>query len=158
MHKETPNTTFLPVALNITGKRIVIIGGGKVGLHKATILSRFTQEATVVSPEFREGFRELPFTLVRKAYEEEDLRGAFLVYICTENEELNARIKRDAEAQGVLASVCDNPPLCDFISPAIFRAGHISIAVSTNAREVRRAIRIRDRIKELSQRDSTLLE
>lgn len=156
MHKLT-DSTFLPVAIRITGRKIVIVGGGRVGLHKATILSRFTDEATVVSPEFREEFEQLPFRLVRKAYETSDLAGAFLVYICTENEELNRRIKSDAEAVGVLASVCDNPSLCDFISPAIFRNGDISIAVTSNARDVRRSIRIRDRISAQAGNDEEFL-
>lgn len=156
MHIESGNT-FLPISLNITGKKIVIIGGGKVGLHKATILHRFTDEATIISPIFREGFKELPFTLIQKTYDKEDIRDAFLAYICTENEELNTRIKQDAETLGVLASVCDNPPLCDFISPAIYQEENVSIAVSSNAQDVRRSIRIRDRIKNLAQKDKELL-
>jgi siroheme synthase (precorrin-2 oxidase/ferrochelatase) len=133
---------FLPININISGKRILIIGGGRVGLHKATILSRFTQEATIISPTFHEGFRQSPFTLVRKKYEPTDLEGAFMVYICTENEELNRRIKQDAELRHVLASVCDNPTLCDFTSPAIFRKGELTVAVASNAKDVRRSMRI----------------
>jgi siroheme synthase-like protein len=157
MHTETDHT-FLPVALNITGKRILLIGGGRVGLHKATILSRYTREATVISPTFREEFQALPFTLVRKPYAPSDLRGAFLVYVCTEDEALNRQVKADAEAMGILVSVCDNPPLCDFISPAIYRDGPISIAVTSNAREVRRSIRIRDRIKAWIEAHREMLE
>lgn len=152
-----PNNCFLPVSIRITGKKIVIIGGGNVALHKALLLSRFTKEATVVSPQFREGFQELPFTLVRKRYQSTDLLGAFLVYVCTENELLNRQIKADATTLGVLASVCDNPPLCDFTSPAIYQAGEISIAVSSNASDVRRSIRIRDRIQEWMEREQQFL-
>lgn len=145
---------FLPININISGKRILIIGGGRVGLHKATILSRFTQEATIISPTFHEEFRQSPFTLVRKKYEPTDLEGAFMVYICTENEELNRRIKQDAEQRHVLASVCDNPTLYDFTSPAIFRKGELTVAVASNAKDVRRSMRIRDAISD----NFTLLE
>ena len=68
-----------------------------MGLHKAQILARFTDTVTIISPEFREGFDRLPFTLVRKEYEAGDLDGAFMVYICTENADLNRRIKHDAQ-------------------------------------------------------------
>lgn len=156
MNPMGEHDTFLPVALNITGRRIVIIGGGRVGLHKATLLSRFTQEATVVSPLFREGFERLPFTLVRKPYSPGDLRGAFLVYICTEDEALNQRVCADARRMGVLASVCDNPSLCDFISPAIFRQGDMHVAVTSNGRDVRRSIAVRDRIAQLASEDAAL--
>ena len=139
---------FLPININIEGKRILIIGGGRVGLHKAQILSRFTDSATVISPEFREGFDKLPFKLVKKHYESADLDGAFLIYICTEDAALNRQIKHDAETRGVLASVCDSPSLCDFTSPAIFRRGNLTVAVASDAKDVRRSMRIRDAIRE----------
>lgn len=139
---------FLPININIEGKKILIIGGGRVGLHKATILHRFTDEATVISPDFKEGFEELPFTLIKKEYEATDIDGAHLIYICTENHDLNARIKKDAEERGILASVCDNPALCDFTSPAIFKDGDLMVAVSSNAKDVHRSMSIRDAIRD----------
>lgn len=138
---------FLPISINIENKKILIIGGGKVGFHKATILNRFTNEATIISPTFHEGFDKLPFQLIQKAYEPDDLAGVFMVYVCTENEILNQEIKQEAEKRGVLASVCDNPPLCDFISPAIYKDDNLTIAVASNARQVKRSIRVRDEIK-----------
>lgn len=134
--------------MNIEGKRILIIGGGRVGLHKAKILHRFTDEATVISASFLDGFSELPFTQIRKEYEPSDLEGAFLVYVCTEKSELNSRIKRDAETRRILCSVCDSPALCDFTSPAIFKDGDIMVAVSSNAKDVHKSMSIRDSIKE----------
>ncbi len=148
MGKEA--VTFLPISVNITGKKIVIVGGGKVGYHKAVILRRFTEQATVVSPVFHEGFDELPFRKVKKQYEKKDLEAAFLVYVCTEDPAVNAQVKKDAVELGILTSVCDDPLLCDFVSPAIYKEGHFTIAVSSNAQDVRQSIRIRNRIKELA--------
>lgn len=149
---------FLPIAINITGKKILIVGGGTVGYHKAAVLNRFTGEATVISPRFHEGFRTLPFTLIKKEYAKEDLEGISLVYICTENEQLNRQIKRDAAERGVLACVCDNPLLCDFTSPAIFKQGDICIAVSSGARDVRRSIAVRNRIAALVENGELKIE
>lgn len=138
---------FLPININIEGQRIVIVGGGRVGLHKAQILSRFTSDAKVISPTFREGFHQLPFTMIKKHYERADLHGALLVYACTEIAELNAQIRRDAHAEGALCSVCDNPGHCDFTSPAILQADGMLVAVSSNARDVRRTVALRDAIE-----------
>jgi siroheme synthase-like protein len=142
---------FLPISINITNKKIVIIGGGKVAFHKASILSRFTREATVIAPEFHAGFETLPFSLIKKEYEAADLTGAFLVYVCTGNETLNIAIKNECEKRGILTSVCDNPALCDFISPAIHQEGNITIAVSSNAQNVRQSIDIRNQIRDLAE-------
>ncbi len=117
-------------------------------MHKATILRRFTDRAIVVSPNFREGFAELGFTLIAKRYDPHDIDGAFLVYVCTEDHDLNRRVKADAERRGILCSVCDNPALCDFISPAIYQHDGMMVAVTSNARDVKRSIRVRDEIKE----------
>ena len=144
-----PKMNFLPISVNISGKRLLIIGGGNVAFHKASILSRFTDEATVVSPAFHDGFASLPFARIKKEYEKTDLHGAFLVYICTGDHELNAQIKADAENMGILASLCDDPASCDFISPAIHKTGDITVAVSSNGRDVRRSIAIRNRITEI---------
>ncbi|MDR0866546.1 MAG: bifunctional precorrin-2 dehydrogenase/sirohydrochlorin ferrochelatase [Candidatus Symbiothrix sp.] len=141
---------FLPISINITNKKIVIIGGGKVAFHKATILNRFTSEATIVAPEFYPGFEKLPFQLLPKEYEAGDLNGAFLVYICTGNEVLNAEIKTECSVRGILASVCDNPLLCDFISPAIHKEENMTIAVSSNAQNVRQAIDVRNQLQALA--------
>lgn len=139
---------FLPININIEGRRILIIGGGRVGLHKAQILSRFTSHATVISPHFREGFDELPFTLLRKSYEPSDLDGAHLIYICTEDSDLNRSILHDAHERHILASVCDSPELCDFTSPAIFRRDNLTVAVASDAKDVHQSMSIRDAIRD----------
>jgi siroheme synthase-like protein len=140
---------FLPVSLNITGKKIVLIGGGSVAFHKASTLRRFTDAVKVVAPEFHSGFASLPVELAQKAYEPDDLAGAFLAYICTENEALNEAVKNDCAARGILASVCDNPSRCDFISPAIHKDENVTIAVSSSAQSVRQSINIRNQIRAL---------
>ncbi|MDR2118009.1 MAG: bifunctional precorrin-2 dehydrogenase/sirohydrochlorin ferrochelatase [Tannerellaceae bacterium] len=140
---------FLPVSINIRRKKILIIGGGKVAFHKATVLSRFSCKAKVIAPRFYPGFEDLPFELIPREYTAGDLDGAFLVYICTGDEALNASVKASCEERGILASVCDNPLLCDFISPAIHQEGYLTVAVSSDARNVRRSIDIRNRIRTL---------
>ena len=126
-----------------------MIGGGRVATHKGTILARFVQNITVVAPHFTDEISQLPFSFITKKYDRGDLKGAFMVYICTENHELNQTIKNDAEDLGILASVCDNPLLCDFVSPAIHKEGNITISVGSNAQNVHQAIDIRNQISEL---------
>ncbi len=140
---------FLPISINISNRRILIVGGGKVAAHKAAILYRFTDCATVLAPQIDEKFGELPFLIKKKHYEPRDLDEFQLVYICTDNHELNKQIKEDAEDRGIIASVCDAPALCDFVSPAIYLHHHITIAVGSDAKEVKRSIAIRNRIQEL---------
>lgn len=140
---------FLPISINVTGKKILMIGGGKIATHKATIMKRFVDNVTVIAPEISAEIEALGYTLIRKEYEPSDLEGYFLVYVVTANEALNQQIKADAEVRGILASVCDAPLLCDFVSPAIHKEGHITVSVASNAQNVYQSVDIRNQIKEL---------
>ncbi len=149
MNREDLN--FLPISINVTNKKILLIGGGKVATHKAQIINRFIQDVTVVSPDFTEEIRQLPFTFIHKEYEPDDLNGAFLVYVCTGNHQLNEQIKKDAALRGILTSVCDAPLLCDFVSPAIHKEGNLTIAVSSNAQDVYQSVFVRNNLTNLIQ-------
>jgi siroheme synthase-like protein len=143
------NMTFLPISINVTNKKILLVGGGKVATHKGQIMARLVQNVTVISPEFTDEIRQLPFEFVQKEYEKTDLVGYFLVYVCTGNHELNAQIRADAEEQGILTSVCDAPLLCDFVSPAIHKHGHVTISVASNAQNVYQSVAVRNQITQL---------
>ena len=140
---------YLPITINIVSANILIVGGGKVATHKAQILARFTDHATVIAPEITEELKALPFHVIEKAFEPSDLNGIQILFVCTGDHELNHEIKRLAAQRHILTSVCDDPAQCDFISPAIHRDGNLTIAVGSDSRDVKRSIRVRNRIKEL---------
>lgn len=140
---------YLPITINIASANILIVGGGKVATHKAQILARFTDRATVVAPEITDELKALPFHVIEKEFEASDLDDVQLLFVCTGNHELNHEIKRLAAQRHILTSVCDDPAQCDFISPAIHREGNLTIAVGSDSRDVKRSIRVRNRIKEM---------
>lgn len=149
---------FLPIAINIKNTNILIVGGGKVATHKAQILARFTDRATVIAPDITEELKSLPFRIVQKTFEPSDLDCVDLLFVCTGNHQLNHEIKRMAAQRHILTSVCDDPAQCDFISPAIHREGHLTIAVGSDSRDVKRSIRVRNRIKELIADDTLQID
>lgn len=149
---------FLPIAINIKNTNILIVGGGKVATHKAQILARFTDRATVIAPDITEELKSLPFRIVQKTFEPSDLDCVDLLFVCTGNHQLNHEIKRLAAQRHILTSVCDDPAQCDFISPAIHREGHLTIAVGSDSRDVKRSIRVRNRIKELIADDTLQID
>lgn len=84
---------FLPVSVRINGRKILIVGGGKVATHKAQILHRFTDTATVIAPEVSDELKQLPFTVIERPFEEQDLEGVQLLFVCTGDTALNHHIK-----------------------------------------------------------------
>ena len=141
---------FLPINIRISDAKILIVGGGKVATHKATILSRFTNRAKVIAPEVNDKIKALPFKLEERHFVETDLDGVSLLFVCTDNHQLNHHIHQLARQRGILTSVCDSPSECDFTSPAIYRDGDLTISVASDAKDVKRSIAIRDRIAALA--------
>ena len=138
---------FLPISINITDKKILIIGGGRIGLHKLLLLKRFTSNITVLAKEVTEEIRSEGVKIIENEYDKSYLDGFFLIYACVNDKNFNKKIKNDAKSKGILVNVADNPILCDFISPAIYKFDYMTISVSSGAKNVNKSVQIRDEIK-----------
>ncbi|MBE6312377.1 MAG: bifunctional precorrin-2 dehydrogenase/sirohydrochlorin ferrochelatase [Bacteroidales bacterium] len=149
---------FLPIGIRISNARILIVGGGRVATHKALILNRFTNRVTVVAPDISADIRNLPFQCIERCFQPSDLEGVTLLYICTNNRQLNRSIREAAEREGVLVNVCDSPSECDFVSPAVFGSGSLTISVASDAKDVKRSIRVRNNIKEAIENGSLRID
>jgi precorrin-2 dehydrogenase / sirohydrochlorin ferrochelatase len=147
---------FLPITINITDKKILLVGGGRIANHKIGFLEQFTSNIEVVGKEVIDDIKKRGLVYKEKSYEKADLNGAFLVYACTNIIELNQQVKNDAESLGILCNVVDNPKLCDFVSPAIYKKGIYTVAVGSNAQNVYKAIEIRNKIKTVLENDKSI--
>jgi len=140
--------TYLPISIDISESKILIIGGGQSALNKIRILQRFSAQLEVVAENIIDEVTATGVVCFRKKYEKNDLKGYLMLYSCTNNEELDRQIAEDGHEAGVLVNIHDNPDLCQFVSPAIYQDGNITVAVGSNAENVQEAIRIRNQIQE----------
>jgi precorrin-2 dehydrogenase / sirohydrochlorin ferrochelatase len=147
--------TFLPITLNITDKDILLVGGGYVAFQKIRLLLPFTRQITVVGLEVADNIKEFGVRTIEKAYECSDLDGFFLVYAATNLIELNKKVHADAKAKNILVNVVDNVPYCDFVSPAIYKNGPMTVSVGSNATDVMASVRLRDKIKNFLEHDQS---
>jgi precorrin-2 dehydrogenase/sirohydrochlorin ferrochelatase len=138
---------FLPILIDISDQKILIIGGGQSALKKIRILQRFGATIQVVAENIISEVVECGVTCRRKSYEKADLDGCLMLYSCTNNEVLDRQIAKDGREAGVLVNVHDNPGLCQFVSPAIYQDGNITVAVGSNAENVQESIRLRNLIQ-----------
>jgi siroheme synthase-like protein len=113
-----------------------VIGGGRVAERKAKILLRFDALVRLISPKVTQTLIRLAekgkIEIIKRKYEEGDLKGAVLVFAATNKEEINRRIRKEAEKRHIPVNVVDNPDLCDFVVPSIVKKGPIVIAISTS--------------------------
>ena len=139
---------FLPISIDISGQKILIIGGGQNALKKILILQRFGAHIEVIAENIIDEVYATDTICFQKSYEKNDLKGYLMLYSCTNNENLDLQIAQDGREAGVLVNIHDNPALCQFVSPAIYQDGNISVAVSSNSENVYESIRLRNQIQE----------
>lgn len=139
-------TRYYIACLDLTGRDVLVVGGGRIALEKAEGLLDCGAVVTVVAPQIVPELAALDVGLVRRRYLGEDLEGRFLVVAATSTTSVNRRVFRDAEARSLLCNVVDVPELCSFILPAIHREGPIAVAVSTGGASPALAQRLRDEI------------
>jgi siroheme synthase-like protein len=132
--------------LDLTGRSVLVVGGGPVALEKVEGLLAAGADVTVVAPRNVPGIGDLDLTLIRRRYQASDLEGKFVVVAATSTTSVNRRVFRDAEARALLCNVVDVPELCSFILPAVHRHEPIAIAVSTGGASPALAQRLRDEI------------
>lgn len=125
--------SLLPVALNVAGKRCLVVGGGGVAERKVRALLECGALVVVLSPLLNEGFTSL---LAQIEWREEDyapdaLHEYSLVFACTNKREINAQIASDARASNVWCNIADDPESSDFHTAATLRRGEITIGITT---------------------------
>ena len=129
---ETP---LYIACLRLSGRRCLVVGGGEVGLEKVEGLLACDAAVTLVAPEATAELRELAaegsIAWEQRPYLDADLEGKFLAIAATDDTDVNISVYDEAERRAMLVNVVDVPPLCNFILPAIVRAGPLAIAIST---------------------------
>ncbi|WP_292377823.1 precorrin-2 dehydrogenase/sirohydrochlorin ferrochelatase family protein [Methanosarcina sp. UBA289] len=134
---ETNN--ILPLMLDLSGRKIVIFGGGSVGERKAELFSGCA-DTLVASLEFSQRLQELEASgqvrLVRLDLLEasdselrELISGAFIVIPATSNFELNQKITAIARESDILINQVD--ALGSVVIPSVIKRGDLVIGIST---------------------------
>jgi precorrin-2 dehydrogenase / sirohydrochlorin ferrochelatase len=131
------DTPFYIACLRLSGRRCVVVGGGAVGLEKVEGLLACDGEVTLIAPDAVDALRAYASEgsirwEAREYAGAADLEGAFMVIAATDDTDVNIAVFTDAERRAMLVNVVDVPPLCNFILPAIVRAGPLAIAISTS--------------------------
>jgi precorrin-2 dehydrogenase / sirohydrochlorin ferrochelatase len=139
-----------PVALELSGRRCVVTGGGTEAERKARALIEAEADVTVIAADITDGLGDLvrrgESTHVARAYRRGDLAGAFLVIAADADRAVRAAVFAEAEAERVLCNAVDDVEHCHFAVPSIVRRGELLIGISTGGRAPALAKRLRRRL------------
>lgn len=134
---------YYPIFLDVCGRRVVVIGGGKVAERKVRKLLRAGARVRVISPELTPGLERLAaasrIRVSRRQYRSGELgrkranrRSPLLVFAATDDPAVQRAVRHDATAAGALVNLADRAEGSDFIVPASLTRGDLHIAISTS--------------------------
>ena len=139
-----------PVALELSGRRCVVSGGGRDAERKAQGLLEADADVVVIAPRVSDGLADLvrrsELTHIPRRYRRGDLAGAFLVIAADSDRAARAAVFAEAEAEKVLCNAVDDVEHCHFAVPSIVRRGELLLAISTGGRAPALAKRLRRRL------------
>ena len=170
-------SNLFSIEVNLEGRNVLVVGGGRIALRKVKTLIPTGARITVVAPQFDPEFENLrrkneasplqtkdessfqgidssivyslsSIVLKSRPYEPLDLRGIFMVFICTDQPAVNAQVSNDARARRILVNnACDYLD-GDFIVPARMDFGeNIAVTVSTQGRAPSLAKKLKQKIQ-----------
>ncbi|WP_353096530.1 bifunctional precorrin-2 dehydrogenase/sirohydrochlorin ferrochelatase [Tissierella praeacuta] len=128
---------FYPIMVDISNKRIIVIGGGEVAHRKAKKFLEFGGKVIVLSPYNIHKFKELEerykenLDFIYAEYNEKYIENAFLVIGATSSKEVNKQISKDCNKLNVLVNIVDSKEDSDFITPSIINNDTLTISIST---------------------------
>lgn len=144
---------LFPLFADLSGRRVLIVGGGTVAERKAALLLGAGAQVDVVAAELTSLFgRWIEAGKVQRradAFGEEQLDACWLAVAATNDRALNARVAAAATARRIFVNVVDDPPLCTFQVPSIVDRSPLMIAVSTGGAAPMLARLARERIETL---------
>ena len=148
---------FLPLGIDLHGRRCVVLGGGAVGTRKALTLLHAGAVVTVVSPDVTDELAaeidEGRIAWVRGCYEEGHLTDAFLAVSATSDTALNAAIAAAAGERGILVCDASSAQHSQIIFGALCHIDDATVAVFTDGSSPAGARQTRDRIAATLDRD-----
>ena len=150
------NTNHLfPVFLKLENLRLLIVGGGNVGLEKlhAVLQNAPATAIKLVAKTITEEIKQLAslhsnIQLSERAFESHDLDAVDLVITAIDDKEESKRIRDEVKSRGLLINAADKPELCDFYLGSIVKKGNLKIAISTNGKSPTVAKRLKETFEE----------
>ena len=136
-----------PLTLRVSGRKVVVVGGGHVATRRAHALVEAGAALTVVAPTVTARLAELAaqgrISWEKRAYAGGDLDGAWLVQTATADAATDERVAADAEARAIWCLKGGDPEAATAWAPAVARVDDVLIAVSGGG-DAGRAAKLRD--------------
>ena len=147
-----PGLAGYPVNLLVRGRRVVVVGGGRIAARKIGPLLDAGAVVEVVAPVVGAEVRAFAdagrLVLHERGFRPGDVHDAWLALTATDDPAVNAAVHADGEAERVWVNSADDPANCSFTLMSVIRRGDLVVSVGTGGRSPALAAELRRRLEE----------
>jgi uroporphyrin-III C-methyltransferase/precorrin-2 dehydrogenase/sirohydrochlorin ferrochelatase len=122
-----------PVFLKLSGRRVLLVGGGRVAAGKLAGLLADGADVTVVAPEIRAELHQPGVTIIRRRFDPADLDDVWYV-VAAAPRTVNEQVLAAAEHRRVFVNAVDDPEHASAYAGSVVRRAGVTIAFSTDGR------------------------
>ncbi|HEY6877172.1 MAG TPA: bifunctional precorrin-2 dehydrogenase/sirohydrochlorin ferrochelatase [Polyangiales bacterium] len=141
---QADRTSLFPVALNLSKRSVLVIGGADEAVEKVPKLIAAGAAVKIVSPEVDASLARLARTRAvswyARAFAEQDVQGVHLVMLTERDEALAARLRG---LGGFWLCAIDQPAFSDIYLVSVVRTGPLLVSISSSGEAPLLARRIR---------------
>jgi uroporphyrin-III C-methyltransferase/precorrin-2 dehydrogenase/sirohydrochlorin ferrochelatase len=136
--------TGFPLLLDLTGRRVVVVGGGMVASRRTRGLHEAGADVLVVAPDVLAEIEAL-VPVERRPFAPSDLDGAWLAMACTDDPDVNAAVAAAAAERRIFCVRADAAAEGTARTPAVARHDGLTVAVN-GGDDPARAVALRDAV------------
>ena len=138
---------YFPFFIDIKGKKGLIIGGGRIAEHKLKKILAYEPDITVVATKISDSIKSIEgIKLIEREFVNSDLDGCSFCIAATDDKKFNAYVAGVCRKNHIFINVVDDKDNCQFLFPSVYKAGNLSIGISTQGASPYVAADIKNRI------------
>ena len=122
---------LFPVFLRLSGRPVLLVGGGSVAASKLAGLRHAGANVTVVAPRISSTIAASGARLEQRCFRPSDLDGQWFV-VSAAPPAVNRAVTRAADSRGIFVNAVDDPAHATAYLGGVLHRDGVTIAVSTN--------------------------
>ncbi len=146
-------TTTYPVSLTLDGRRVLVVGGGKLATRRVADLLEAGARVEVVSPtvsqEIAAWADQKKVMVALRPFEGGDVTGAWFCIAATDDPAVNRAVVVAAEREHCFVSAAGDGAASSARPMSVLRRGDLEVAVGTSGRAPAAAVWIRQQLATL---------
>ena len=146
---ESNRPPFFPMMINLSGRKVLVVGGGIVASRRALTLKKCGANIIAVSPKFSPQFPSGTLRIERAFVPEDVTSDLALVIAATDNRMTNHEVYLMAESLGLPVNVADCKEECSFFFPSLINSGNVGVSVCSAGESSSLTHRLSDRLREV---------